>query len=265
MSSTEDRSSEAEEPKLVTDELQVARIEAANTIRQFDAAMHELLEWIGNSNYKIRPSTILYLNRVALDGLSSYAGIYRPADIKIIGSKHLPVSAADVPRLVEDLCDYVNVNREKSAVHLAAYVLWRLNWIHPFVDGNGRTARVLSYIILCARLGYRLPGSKTIPEQISANKQPYYKALEAADWADSAGVVDVSKLEQLIEATLAVQLLDVHNNATGAKAVLEDANSTKSRQSNIFQRSISWIENHPALIGLVGVVLAAILALLFQA
>jgi hypothetical protein len=28
---------------------------------------------------------------------------------------------------------------------LAAYGLWRLNWIHPFVEGNGRTARAVCY------------------------------------------------------------------------------------------------------------------------
>ncbi|HET9282483.1 MAG TPA: Fic family protein [Candidatus Angelobacter sp.] len=53
----------------------------------------------------------------------------------------------------------------KSAIHLAAYVIWRLNWIHPFADGNGRTSRALSYLVLCTRLGERLPGTVTIPDQ----------------------------------------------------------------------------------------------------
>ena len=49
-----------------------------------------------------------------------------------------------VAELVEDMCDYVNENWEaKSAIHLAAYIMWRLNWIHPFADGNGRLSRFL--------------------------------------------------------------------------------------------------------------------------
>src|SRR6266853_5258086 len=79
-----------------------------------------------------------------------------------------PPGAHMVPEEVEHMCDYVNDNWEKSSpVHLAAYALWKLNWIHPFTDGNGRTARAISYLLLCLRLGYRLPGTNTIPEQIS--------------------------------------------------------------------------------------------------
>jgi Fic family protein len=68
-----------------------------------------------------------------------------------------------------------------SAVHLAAYVLWKLNWIHPFADGNGRTARAVAYVVLSIKLDSLLPGAPTIPEQIAGNKRPYYEALEVAD------------------------------------------------------------------------------------
>lgn len=87
-----------------------------------------------------------------------------------------------VPEEVEHMCDYVNDNWDKSSpIHLAAYALWKLNWIHPFTDGNGRTVRALSYFLLCLRLGYRLPGTNTILAQISNDKSPYNRALEAAD------------------------------------------------------------------------------------
>lgn len=73
--------------------------------------------------------------------MSSYAGNWRPAGIEIKGSKHQPVGVYLVPEEIEHMCDYVNDNWEKSSpLHLAAYALWKLNWIHPFTDGNGRTA-----------------------------------------------------------------------------------------------------------------------------
>ena len=72
---------------------------------------------------------------------------------------------------------------EKSPLHLASYVMWRLTWIHPFTDGNGRTSRAVSYLVLCIRLQMLLPGRLTIPEQIEVDRTPYYKALEAADEA----------------------------------------------------------------------------------
>jgi fido (protein-threonine AMPylation protein) len=52
------------------------------------------------------------------------------------------------------------------------HLMWRINWIHPFDDGNGRTARMASYAVLCVLLGYELPGTKAIFEQIAEHKTP---------------------------------------------------------------------------------------------
>jgi Fic family protein len=114
-----------------------------------------------------------------------------------------------------DLCDYVNENwRTKPPIHLAAYCLWRLNWIHPFTDGNGRTARALCYLVLCVSLGYKLPGANTIPDQISKDKSPYYKALESADLECKNERVDLSQLQDYLSELLANQLYSVHKQAT---------------------------------------------------
>jgi len=119
--------------------------------------------------------------------------------------------------MVEEMCDYVNDNRDKPPIHLAAYLLWRINWIHPFDDGNGRTARAASYAILCILLGYELPGIHTIPEHLSDDKRPYYKALEDADEAWKNKHLNVSRLEDLLNDALVKQLLQVHEKATGRK------------------------------------------------
>jgi Fic family protein len=76
-------------------------------------------------------------------------GTFRNTSVKIGGSGHEPVEAFMVSEETEHLCEYVNRNwSTKSALHLAAYVLWRLNWIHPFANGNGRTARTVSCVVL---------------------------------------------------------------------------------------------------------------------
>ena len=84
-----------------------------------------------------------------------------------------------------------------------------MNWIYPFAGGNGRTSRAVSYLVLCARLGYRVSGTDTIPEQIVAKRQPYYEALDAADAAWAQNRVDVGAMERLLEHALAVQLSSV--------------------------------------------------------
>jgi hypothetical protein len=45
--------------------------------------------------------------------------------------------------------------------------MWRTNWVHPFDDGNGRTARAASYLVLCVKLGYRLPGKKSLIDLVT--------------------------------------------------------------------------------------------------
>jgi Fic family protein len=202
---------------LVTDPEELARRESLNAIRQA-ALVQEMVETYVQPDrpFKLRPSVFLTLHRVALEGLSIYAGNWRPAAITIAGSKHQPVEAFLVPEEIEGLCDYVNDNWAASPIHLASYVMWRLNWIHPFVDGNGRTSRAASYLVMCVRLGIMVPGLNTIPDQIIGNRDPYYDALDSADEAALNGKIDVNRMEKLLGDLLAVQLADVWNRATGS-------------------------------------------------
>jgi Fic family protein len=215
LSSEQTRHSRARDAELITDPDQLAKQEALNGLRQFDAVV-EMVEYHLHPDrpFRFRPSQILHLHRIALEGISSYAGNWRPAGIEIGGSKHRPVGAHQVPEMVEDLCEYVNQNwTNHSALHLSAYVMWRLNWIHPFTDGNGRTSRAASYLVLCLRIGYLLPGRRTIPDQISEDRTPYYKALEAADRASSVETIDLSEMEELLSGMLAKQLVAIHEDA----------------------------------------------------
>lgn len=211
----DERHSKALEAELISDPDERARLEAKNGVRQFDLAIEQIEYWLHPERpFRLRPSAIMALNRAALDGLNAYPGTYRPTAIAIGGSRHTPPAAYLVPELVEELCDYVNANWERSAIHLASYVMWRLNWIHPFVDGNGRTTRTTSFVVLCVRLGYRVPGSDTIPDQISRNKKPYYEALEAADAQfEKHKKPDVSAMETLLGSLLANQLASLLREA----------------------------------------------------
>jgi Fic family protein len=212
----ETRHSRALEAEIITDPDLLARQEALNGLKQFDVVVEMVEAFLSPERqpFKFRPSHLLHLHRVALMGISKYAGNWRPSDIDIGGSRHKPPGAFEVPERIEELCDYVNDRwNEKSPVHLASYVMWKLNWIHPFTDGNGRTSRAASYMILCLKMGYVLPGKKTIPDQIAEDKTPYYKALEAADDAWDGGKIDLTDMKDLLSSMLAQQLVAVHTDS----------------------------------------------------
>ena len=210
----ERRDSRALEPELITDPQAKAAAEARNGFRQYDAAIGAIQSALERGSFKLRPPLILGLQREALAGISSYAGNYRPGGVAIEGSRHEPVGAHLVPELIEEMCDYVNDHWDASTpLHLAAYLMWRLNWIHPFADGNGRTSRIVSYVALSIRAGAILPGTPTIPDQIVDNRNPYFEALDAADAAYRDGKIDVSKMEALLAALLAKQLAGFYQAA----------------------------------------------------
>ena len=204
-------------PRKRSDKRRARTAEARNGFRLYDAAIGVIQTALERGSFKLRPSLILGLQREALAGISSYAGNYRPGGVAIEGSKHEPVGAHLVPELIEDMCDYVNDHWELSTpIHLAAYVMWRLNWIHPFADGNGRTSRIVSYVVLSVRAGTLLPGTPTIPDQIVDNRRPYFDALDAADLAfRDGGRIDVSKMEDLLASLLANQLAEFYRSVGG--------------------------------------------------
>jgi Fic family protein len=209
------RHSKALEAEIITDLDELARKESFNVVAQYRAVAEMVESFLEpERSFKLRTSHLLHLHRAALDGISSYAGNFRPAGIEIGKSNHEPPPAHRVPELIEDLCDYVNEKwDEKSPLHLAAYVMWRLNWIHPFTDGNGRTSRAASYLVLCVRLKALMPGRLTIPEQIEQDRTPYYRALEAADMAWAEGRIDLTAMKQLLASMLAKQLYAIHEEA----------------------------------------------------
>lgn len=194
---------------------EIAALEAANGLRQIDRAL-DMVDWYLQPNcpFNLRPMMLQELQKIAVEGLEPEAGQFRKTKVEITQSKHEPPPPHLVEMRVLEMCEHINDNwHEKNAFYLSSYVMWRLNWIHPFVEGNGRTSRALSYAVLCIKLGYRLPGTPTIPAQIQKDRTKYFQALEAADEAWLKGHIDLSMMEELLKGMLANQLLSVIDKA----------------------------------------------------
>ncbi len=101
-------------------------------------------------NFEITEEVILKLHRLFYGGIDDeYAGKYRDIQVFITGTDYIPPKASDVPRLMKDFVE--KLSEYKDAMHTVEYAAFahrRLVDIHPFVDGNGRTARLLMNLIL---------------------------------------------------------------------------------------------------------------------
>ncbi|OCJ70842.1 hypothetical protein A6U96_04500 [Agrobacterium tumefaciens] len=146
------------------------------------------------------------LNFQAITCLHTNAGEYRPCPVTV--GAYEPPQHYRVSALMDDFVNTVNRNWESlDPVVLASFVLWRLNHIHPFINGNGRTARAACYFVLCLKLGALLPGEKILPELLTENRSRYVTALQEVD--ASLPNLNLAPLHTLLSELLDIQVADV--------------------------------------------------------
>lgn len=190
------------------------RLEGRNGVIQTRYVFDCIDQWTTGS--RLTSDTIKELQRLAVNQIYRCAGHFRDGPVLIQDVLHQPPDHTRVNALVEEMCDYVNSTWDSAlAIDLASYVMWRINWIHPFFGGNGRTARSAAHLVLCAKLGFLPPGKETMPELIAANRDPYYAALRSADAAWLRGELDFTDMREMLSAVLAEQLLRFYQQATG--------------------------------------------------
>ena len=147
------------------------------------------------------------LNHVAVANISQFGGRFRKEPIYV--GDHKPPHFNEIDDWMDRFISTVQENWYIwTPAELAAYGLWRLNWIHPFIEGNGRTARAASYFLLCVRSGALLPGRKIVPERIRESREEYKVALKAADRAWDDGHLDFSEMEEYMAGLVQAQLED---------------------------------------------------------
>ena len=113
------------------------------------------------------------------------AGRFRTNDKVVVADMvegdiiYTPPSFQEIPEFVESLCDFFNNNNPRTFIHpiiRGIIVHFMLAFMHPFVDGNGRTARALFYWYMLKE-GYKLTEYMSISRVIAKSKSNYEKAF----------------------------------------------------------------------------------------
>ncbi len=135
----------------------------------------------------IDETTILFLHKLCvknIEGMEREAGKYRTVQNYIVaGRERLPIytppKAQDVPELMRNLVVWI-AEAEKDEVSpfiISAIVHYEFESIHPFVDGNGRTGRALSTLILY-KMGYDTKSFFSLEEYFDTHPDEYYGNLK---------------------------------------------------------------------------------------
>jgi len=118
---------------------------------------YDLLFDIANRNVSISEDIILELHKILYSGIDELnAGKYRNCNVLITGSEYELPKYQDVPKLMKEFAAKIELNKAKMhPVEFSAWLHERVVSIHPFIDGNGRTARLLMNLALL-NAGYNI-------------------------------------------------------------------------------------------------------------
>jgi Fic family protein len=135
-----------------------------------------------------RVKDLLAAHGILMGDLQPDAGRFRRGGVGVVQGKriaHVAPPASRVPYLIEQLLDFVGRDREVHPLIRAAATHYELEFIHPFLDGNGRIGRLWQHRILLDLhpIFEHVPGESIV----HARQEAYYAALAAADRAGDCG------------------------------------------------------------------------------
>ena len=159
-------------------------LEAINHAKAF-----EFIKTSAKNNIKIDENYILQIHKIILSGIDdTNAGFYRSVRVRISGSQTILPNPLKVPDLMKDFSEWL-VKKDNEMLMKAIEAHYRLVTIHPFIDGNGRTARLLlnsmllenGYVpIIIRTIDRRRYLSALETYQTKENSEPYYKFMLSA-------------------------------------------------------------------------------------
>ncbi|WP_051190414.1 Fic family protein [Kaistella palustris] len=162
----------------------------------------EFVESLASKDYILNTLDVLSVHHLVLQKIEKdFAGRYRTSGVRISGANFVPPNALKVDEFMSELIGFAN-DPEVDILIRAAIFHHRFVWIHPFFDGNGRTARLLLNLLLM-KSGFP-------PAIILKNdRKKYYDALNQANNEDYSKLLLL--ILQAVERTLDIYLGNLNN------------------------------------------------------
>ena len=163
-------------------------------------------------------------------GNAAAPGEYRKVQNYVVNARtgetiYTPPPAHDVPPMMVDLVAWLNAEEGIHPVVVAGTSQFQLVHIHPFVDGNGRTARLLSTLCLY-RAGYDFKRLFTISEYYDRDRASYYRAIQSV----RERAMDLTAWLEYFTEGLATQMREVQER--GERVIRVDVLARKDRLSD---------------------------------
>lgn len=183
---------------LFISEMSSASIETKTELEIRNALLaDEFIFDLAISGEKMTPAAIRETNRIIQNDIVEFPGKFRDVNIEITQAKFTPPDHYEISELVNILCELFNA---ASAIHPILRSAWlhnRFTYIHPFIDGNGRTGRLLQ--------DFSLIEAGLFPTGVPSSKRDdYYDALELADngeWDGFVGLIAERQLDVIAKAS----------------------------------------------------------------
>jgi len=134
------------------------------------------IEKLAQKGSTIKQDDILKTHKLLMRGIDDQnAGKYRTGQVRVAGATFMPPPADKIQPMTNELLQFLNQNPDElRTIELAAFFHHKLVYIHPFLDGNGRTARLLMNAILMSR-GY------PFTVLLKVDRPKYLRVLSEAD------------------------------------------------------------------------------------
>lgn len=151
----------------------------------YKKAMDFVAKYLGKDD-PITEGIIRELHKVTVIGVrggQAEPGNYRKIQNYVVNSRtreviYTPPPPLEVSHLMKEFVDWINNAEDVSPVLVAGIAQFQFVHIHPFIDGNGRTARLLSTLILY-KTGYDFKRLFTISEHYDKDRPAYYEAIQS--------------------------------------------------------------------------------------